>query len=106
MPVCCPPTCIQGGIILSVLVHLSSHLGRGALRSNKAPKARGRILSKGHLHGGIQVVERKLETTKYREQEDAWWEQSGEDGQDGEVQDDESGVCTGPLHSYASGRAA
>jgi hypothetical protein len=55
-------------------------------------KARGRILSKGHLNGGIQVVERKLETTKYREQEDAWWEQSGEDGQDGEVQDDESGV--------------
>ena len=63
-----------------------------AARSNKAPKARGRILSKGHLNGGIQVVERKLETTKYREQEDAWWEQSGEDGQDGEVQDDESGV--------------
>ena len=66
-----------------------------AARSNKAPMARGRILSKGHLNGGIQVVRHKLETTKYREQEDEWWERGGEgeeDGQDGEDKDDEFGV--------------
>ena len=62
-----------------------------AARSRKAPLTRGRILTKGHLQAGLQVVLGKLETSKYREKEDTWWEQGGHEEEEGSGEEDEHG---------------
>lgn len=64
-------------------------------RSSKVSRARGRTLGSGHLAGGLAVVQRKVNTARYRESDD-WWEQGGEEGDEAAPAEECAGVSMLP----------